>query len=354
MNNIDLADFFELTPDLVWLAGKDGYLKKVNRAVVEKLGYSLEELYSRPVTDFMHPDDVEITVLNRNKLFTGEVMHNFCNRYVTKNGNIIWMEWTSLYLGEKDIILAIAKDITARKKIEKEVADNYNKFKGLAFHFKSRIEKDRKFFTYELHEEIAQLVSVINMDVSWLNLNVNDLSVKVKERVEHASEVCKLMIRTIQRLSFSISTKMLDDFGLINTMEWLCKEFSILNSISCDFESTCNEAKISKEIKIDIFRICQDALTDVLNYSLAGNIMIYIKEINNNIELRVYDTRDGFNPKLEKQQAGVVSIQERATSINGSVTLHEFPDGGSGICILMPAENHHDMVIATQSDPAYK
>ncbi len=345
MNNINLADFFELTPDLVWLAGKDGYLKKVNRSVVEKLGYSLEELYSRPVKDFMHPDDVEITILNREKLISGEVMHNFCNRYVTKTGNIIWMEWTSLYLVEKDIILAIAKDITARKKIEKEVTDNYNKFKGLASHFKNRIEKDRKYFAYELHEELAQLVSVINMDVGWLNLNIDDLPVKVKQRVEHTSEVCKLLIKTIQRLSFSISPKMLDDFGLHNTMEWLCKEFSILNSISCDFESNCDEAKISTEIKIDIFRICQDALTEVLDYSRAGSIMIYIKEINNSIELSIFDSRNGFKPGLEKQQSGMVSITERATSINGSVTLYMLPEEGSGICILLPAKIH-DLVTA--------
>lgn len=344
MSNIDLADFFELTPDLVWLAGRDGYLKKVNRVVVEKLGYSLEELYSRPVTHFMHPDDVEITVANRNKLFAGEVMHNFCNRYITKDGNILWMEWTSVYITDKDIVFAIAKDITARKKIEREVADNYKKFRGLASHFKSRIEKDRKDFAYELHEELAQLVSVINMDVGWLNLNVDDLPMKVKERIEHTSEVCKLLIKTIQRLSFSISPKMLDDFGLHNTMEWLCKEFSILNGISCDFNTNCDEEKISTEVKIDIFRICQDALTDVLNSSEAGNIMIYLKWVNNQIELNIVDSANGFKPEGEKQRAGMVSIRERATSINGSVIMHEHMDGGSGICILLPAKTQ-DLII---------
>ncbi len=339
MSNIDLADFFELTPDLVWLAGKDGYLKKVNRAVVDKLGYTKEQLYSRPVTDFMHPDDVDITVMNRNKLFTGEVMHNFCNRYITKEGNILWMEWTSVYISDKETVFAVAKDITARKQIEKEVEDNYKKFKSLASHFKSRIEKDRKNFAYELHEELAQLVSVINMDVCWLNLNVNDLPEKVKERIGHTSEVCKLLIKTIQRLSFSISTKMLDDFGLQNTMEWLCKEFSILNGISCDFDSNCDEEQISTEVKVDIFRICQDALTDVLNFPETGNIMIYLKEVGNHIELSILDSGNGFNPALEKQISGMVSIRERATSVNGSVTLNHCPDGGSGIVVLLPAKN---------------
>ncbi len=345
MNNINLADFFELTPDLVWLAGKDGYLKKVNRAVLEKLGYTTSELYSRPITDFIYPDDVKITVHHRHKLLKGEALHNFCNRYVTKSGDIIWLEWTSVYIADKETVFALAKDITARKKIELEVQEKYNKFKNLASHFKSRIEKDRKNFAYELHEELAQLVSVINMDLGWLNLTINELPEKVRDRIAHASEVSKLLIKTIQRLSFSISPKMLDDFGLRNTMEWLCKEFSLLNGISCDFECNCDEEKISTEIKIDIFRICQDALTDVLNYEKAGSIMIYIKEIGNVIELSVFDSGNGFKPEVEKQRAGMVSITERATSINGSVTFHEFPDDGSGFCVLMPVKNH-DMVIA--------
>lgn len=341
MLDITLADFFELTPDLVWLAGKDGYLRKVNRVVLEKLGYTEEEMYSRPITAFMYPEDVNSTLYHRQKLLKGEVLHNFCNRYVTRSGEIIWLEWTSVYIADKETVFAVAKDITERKLIEKKVEENYHKFKGLASHFKNRIEKDRKTFAYELHEELAQLVSVINMDVGWLNLNVNTLPDKVKERVQHASAVSKLMIKTIQRLSFFISTKMLDDFGLQNTMDWLCREFSMLNRISCDFECSCDESKISNEVKIDIFRICQDALIEVLDQSRSGSIMIYIKEINDIIELSIFDSGNGFKPVNDKQRMGMMSITERAISINGSVNMHDFPEDGSGMCILLPMRNPH-------------
>ncbi|MFM6924511.1 MAG: PAS domain-containing protein, partial [Ferruginibacter sp.] len=169
LEDIGLSDFFELTPDLVWLAGKDGFLKKVNPAVSRKLGYSVEELLGKPVTTFMHPADVEITLQKRFKLLQGEVLHNFCNRYISKSGAVIWLEWTSVYLFDREIVLAIAKDITDRKKIEQEVEEQHSKFKGLASHFKTLLENDRKYFAYELHEELAQLLAAINMDISWLN-----------------------------------------------------------------------------------------------------------------------------------------------------------------------------------------
>lgn len=139
MNDFVLPDFFEITPDLVCISGKDGFLKKANPAVVYRLGYSEAELYSSPITAFMHPGDVEITLMNRAKLLNGEVLHNFCNRYISKSGDIVWLEWTSVYITGKEIVFAIAKDITGRKKTEMEVLDQYKKYKGLATHFKTRI-----------------------------------------------------------------------------------------------------------------------------------------------------------------------------------------------------------------------
>ena len=340
MNDIELSDFFELTPDLVWIAGKDGFLQHVNHAVIEKLGYTAEELYASPITTFMYPEDVEKTLLKRAQLFEGEVLHNYFNRYVTKTGNIIWLEWTSVYIADKGIILAIAKDITARKKIEQEAEELYNKFKGLTTHFKSRIEKDRKYFAYELHEELAQLVSVINMDVSWLKFNVTELPANVISRIEHASEVSRLLIKTIQRLAFSLSPQMMDDFGLNATLEWLCREFTVLNGIACAFTSDYDEQNIGDEMKTDIFRICQEALTNVLNYSQAGNIKIHVKDTGNSIELCISDSENGFNTELEKQTTGFISIQKRATSINGTVTLHNKPGKGSGICIKIQKQNN--------------
>jgi PAS domain S-box-containing protein len=337
MNNFDfnLSDFFEITPDLVWIAGKDGYLKKVNTAVIEKLGYTEAELYANPISSFIHPWDREKTRLNRVNLINGEVLHNFLNRYVKKDGEIVWLEWTSIYFSDKEVVFAIAKDVTVRKQIEKDVADEYNKFKSLTTHFKSSIEKDRKHFAYELHEELAQLVSVINMDMGWININIRDMPEKLKERINHASEVSRLLIKTIQRLSFSISPQMLDDLGLNTTLEWLCKEFSVLHGISCEFEPAYDETSLTHEMKIDFFRICQESLTNVLDHSLAGKIKISIEDTGSRIQLCILDNGKGFDAREELLTAGLINIRERAASINALINLQANPDGKSCICLTV-------------------
>src|SRR5688572_30739850 len=127
-----MTPFFEMTPDLVCIADKDGYFKKVNRSVIKKLEYSQEELFSKPISSFIHPDDKEITRLKRQELINGNELINFQNRYITKRNKIIWLDWTSVYFPENEVVFAIAKDVTERKETEKEIEEKYVKFKSLA------------------------------------------------------------------------------------------------------------------------------------------------------------------------------------------------------------------------------
>lgn len=110
--------FFELTPDLVCIAGFDGYFKKINPAVKEVLGYSYEELYSFPINHFIYDEDKEITAQERSELLKSIPLVNFENRYLTKSGEIVWLSWTSQPVMEEEIVFAIARDITHKKELE--------------------------------------------------------------------------------------------------------------------------------------------------------------------------------------------------------------------------------------------
>ena len=85
----EMTPFFEMTPDLVCIADKEGYFKKVNLSVIKKLEYSQEELFSKPIESFIHPDDKEITRLKRQELINGNALINFQKRYITKRNKII-------------------------------------------------------------------------------------------------------------------------------------------------------------------------------------------------------------------------------------------------------------------------
>jgi len=336
-SEFEFSGFFELTPDLVFIAGKDGFLKKVNPVVIETLGYSEQELFTQPISSFIYKEDKELTQQNREALLSGKVLHNFVNRYQKKNGDIIWLEWTSIYFPNNEVVLAIAKNITERKIAEKEIEANYHKFKNLATYFKKSIEKNKKYLAYQLHEELVQLVFALKMDVDLIANNSDALSDSSKSAVEHALGASKLIISTLQRLSFSISPAMLEDFGLNATLEWLCNEFSILNTIPCEFKSNYDEQSLPLEIKTDIFRICQESLTNVIEHAGATRVNISVESIEENVLLTIMDNGKGFNVDQVKETPGLNSMQERTDTINGQLTVQSKIGEGTTVKLTIAA-----------------
>lgn len=333
--NTEFSSFFEITPDLVCIAGKDGFLKKINPSVINKLGYTRDELFAHPITTFIYPEDIDLTLTKRKELIEGKMLVNFSNRYVTKSGNIIWLEWTSIYFAESEIVFAIAKDITERKIVEKEVEEKYLKFKSLATHFKNRIEKDKKFMAYELHEELAQLVAVLKMDIDFINKNEPGLSKTSKSRIEHALAVSKMLFKSIQRISFSISPGMLEELGLNATLHWLCNEFSLMNGIPCEFIASYNEELLTQEIKIDFFRICQEALSNVTYFAQASTVKISIEEFSDKIQLNIIDDGKGFDIHHLQETPGLNSMRERAASINAQFEVFSKINEGTKISVVI-------------------
>ncbi|HSI70128.1 MAG TPA: PAS domain S-box protein, partial [Gillisia sp.] len=112
--------FFESSSDFLCIAGYDGYFRKVNPAFLKLLGYTEEELFSKPISDNIYPEDRNITAGHRDHLKKEVPLLNFENRYLTKSGEIVWLTWTSIPEPSLNLIYAIAKNITHIKKLEEE------------------------------------------------------------------------------------------------------------------------------------------------------------------------------------------------------------------------------------------
>jgi PAS domain S-box-containing protein len=115
----ELSLLFSLCPDMLCIAGFDGYLKRVNPAWERTLGYTEAELLSRPYEEFVHPDDVKATRAEAAGLFNGTGVVHFENRYRHKDGTLRWLLWSAAPpQKDQQIVYAAARDITERKAIE--------------------------------------------------------------------------------------------------------------------------------------------------------------------------------------------------------------------------------------------
>jgi PAS domain S-box-containing protein len=155
----NLEFFFELSPDLLCIAGFDGYFKRINPTVSKTLGYTDDELLTRPINDFVHPDDKHITESNRDGLRNNSPLLNFENRYVTKTGEVVWLSWTSMPIESEQVIFAIAKNITHKRKMDDD--------RNLQLANLTRLNNDLKHLTYttshDLRSPVNNLLSVFSI-----------------------------------------------------------------------------------------------------------------------------------------------------------------------------------------------
>ena len=329
----DIFHFFEMTPDLVCIAGRDGYFKNVNAAVAAKLGYTKEELFARPIHSFIYEEDREHTHARREALLAGKALINFENRYVTKEGKLLWLQWTSIYVPEKEIVFAIAKDITERKLKEKEIEERYTTFKGLASYFKTSLEKDKKNLATELHEDLAQLATAVKMDINWLSVHASLLDEASKNRLYHAQDTLDLLINSIRRITFTISPNMLDDLGLNDTLRWLCDEYTRSTETPCFFESSLNDETLSHEMQLDLFRLCQDVLDGIMEDAHVDAIKICLEQQDHKICLSIKTEGDQMHVKQFHSSPQFENIRKRVESVHGSIMADEKTGNTLVICI---------------------
>lgn len=161
-----LEHFFEMSPALMCIAGYDGFFRKVNPSVITLLGYTEEELLARPINEFIHPDDRVITTNSRDTVRKGIPLINFENRYITKSGEVVWLQWTTISDTENQIIYGIAKNVTQRKQQEAE----RNQLLERLSQINAELTLRSWSTTHDLRSPIGNLLAIFDMlDLSKIN-----------------------------------------------------------------------------------------------------------------------------------------------------------------------------------------
>ncbi|HWJ29116.1 MAG TPA: PAS domain S-box protein, partial [Flavisolibacter sp.] len=127
----ELNRFFMLTSDLLCVAGMNGCLIKINRAISEVLGYNSEDILNRSFIDFIHPDDRSITQNKIDQLAEASQTFRLQNRCLTADGRVIWVEWKFTSLVSEDLIYGVGRDVTEAKRMEKTIQNEKQRFSDM-------------------------------------------------------------------------------------------------------------------------------------------------------------------------------------------------------------------------------
>ncbi|ELR72027.1 diguanylate cyclase [Fulvivirga imtechensis AK7] len=300
---------FDLSPDLLCIAGYDGYFKRINPAVSQALGYTMEELYSRPINDFVYDDDKQVTADMRQKLTESVPLLNFENRYITKSGEIVWLAWTAYPVHSQQLIFAIAKNVTHKKREEE-------KRNSLLANL-SQANRDLKQLTYttshDLRSPVNNLLAIISLiDISRvkdqktvelleiLKLSGSKLQQTLNSYVDVLSEKHRLHA-AMEEVSFAeILQGVLDDIGTLIR--------SSNTTIHADF-SGWETVMFNRAYLESIFL---NLITNAIKYSVPGRppvVSIYSTQEGSKKQLIVADNGQGFD--LEKVKDKIFGLGQK-------------------------------------------
>jgi PAS domain S-box-containing protein len=224
----ELDRFFNLSLDLMCVAGFDGYFKRLNPIWEQTLGYTLDELCARPYLDFVHPDDRSVTITEADRLSGGLQVMKFENRYRHKDGTYRWLEWNSVPYPSEQTIYAAARDITERKEARETIA-RYSR--DLAAARKAQEEDASRLSRIVSELEVRNLLQVVQ---SALGSSDAAQSIEVTSAQPHWVELlvpCTLeaadkIEMVVERLGADLPENVLDSVAsafrelLMNAVEW--------------------------------------------------------------------------------------------------------------------------------------
>ena len=229
----------------------------------------------------------------------------------------------------------IARDIS---KQTTELQGSFEQLRALAGRLQSIREEERKRVAREIHDQLGQALTAIKMDVSSLVHEMPEDQRRQSTRTQAILTLVDETIRSVRRIATELRPGMLDDLGLVATIEWAGEEFGARTGTQCRLDLPPDDIVVDPDTAVAIFRIFQETLTNVARHANAKEVQARLAIENGNLTLEVHDNGSGIpREKLQKGRSlGILGMRERATLLGGDLSITGIPGKGTAVRVWIP------------------
>ncbi len=231
--------------------------------------------------------------------------------------------------------------LTERKRSEEELRSSHEQLRALSIHHQSAIEEERKRIAREIHDELGQELALLQLELGLLESDMPVQRKDLQEKIRVISKLAESSIRSVQRISSNLRPTLLDNLGLGAAVEWQTKEFQKRTTIQCEVIIEPSEIKVDQDISTALFRILQEALTNVARHAHATKIDVRLVMNDQTIELNVSDNGTGITPErvTDPQSFGLIGMRERMYPLGGNVNITGTPGKGTLLTVVVPRKS---------------
>ena len=228
----------------------------------------------------------------------------------------------------------IMTNITASKLEQLEVTRSRAHLAELTAHIEQVKEQERTRIAREIHDDLGGNLTAIKMALSMLTERLPADQPQLLERAAYLDALVDRSIDAVHRISLDLRPSMLD-FGLVAALEWQSSEFEKQNGISCAFTSNAKEIDLSIDQSTALFRIFQEALTNIAKHAGATQVTVRLQRQDEGITLSIADNGRGILPSERHKPGsfGLRGMNERALALGGTMDLSGAPGGGTLLSI---------------------
>ncbi len=253
--------------------------------------------------------------------------------YVVDRGYVLYDEQ-----GKPTRMIGCMTDITGRRESELALKNSRAQLRAFAANLQAAREEERTTVAREIHDELGQTLTGLKMDLSWLRKKLPKDQEVLLEKADAMLGLMNDTIDTVRRISTELRPGVLDELGLSAAVEWQAREFEKRTGIRCGLDSSVNDGGLDKTRSTALFRIFQEALTNIARHANATRVGVRLDQNNGHLKLQVRDNGGGIRKsKLsDPQSLGILGMRERAMLVGGELAITRARGKGTTVTVKIP------------------
>ncbi|MGX6998153.1 AAA family ATPase [Caballeronia sp. KNU42] len=322
---------------IVWRSNGD--ILEANDAFLRMVGYEREDLVSGRVrwTDLTPPEWHESTKLALARISELGQLQPEEKEYLRKDGSrvAVMIGRVAFEAGGKEGV-AFVVDLTERKEAEHRLRESYEMLRELTSRRETAREEERRHIAREMHDELGQYLTALRMRASALRMRFDNGPADLFEETRTLIALVDKTMLVARGVIKSLRPPVLDA-GIVAALEWLAAEFDRNGRTVCRLRVQDENIPMSEDHAIVLFRLVQEALTNVARHAAASEVIIMLERTTGGCVLEVRDDGQGFDAQaIRKTSFGLAGMEERVVMLGGQIQVVSAPGAGTAIRVSFP------------------